>query len=46
MVDHHFANASQGAIGLMPNQSLSDTEIKQYIEYSRWIDAQPAGAAN
>ena len=29
----------------MPNQSLSDTEIKQYIKYFRWIDSQPAGAA-
>ena len=29
----------------MPNQSLSDTEIKQYLKYFHWIDAQPAGAA-
>jgi nitrite reductase (NO-forming) len=29
----------------MPNQSLSDVEIKQYIKYFHWIDAQPAGAA-
>jgi nitrite reductase (NO-forming) len=29
----------------MPNQSLSDAEIKQYIKYFLWIDAQPAGAA-
>jgi nitrite reductase (NO-forming) len=29
----------------MPNQSLNDAEIKQYIKYFRWIDAQPAGAA-
>jgi nitrite reductase (NO-forming) len=29
----------------MPNQSLSDAEIKQYIKYFHWIDAQPAGAA-
>lgn len=28
----------------MPNQSLSDTEIKQYLRYFQWIDAQPAGA--
>jgi nitrite reductase (NO-forming) len=28
----------------MPNQSLSDAEIRQYIEYFRWIDAQPAGS--
>jgi nitrite reductase (NO-forming) len=27
----------------MPNQSLSDTEIEQYIKYFHWIDAQPAG---
>jgi nitrite reductase (NO-forming) len=29
----------------MPNQSLSDAEIRQYIKYFHWIDAQPAGAA-
>ena len=29
----------------MPNQSLSDAEIKQYLKYFQWIDAQPAGAA-
>jgi nitrite reductase (NO-forming) len=29
----------------MPNQSLSDAEIKQYIKYFKWIDAQPAGSA-
>jgi nitrite reductase (NO-forming) len=28
----------------MPNQSLSDAEVRQYIEYFRWIDAQPAGS--
>ena len=28
----------------MPNQSLSDAEIRQYIKYFHWIDAQPAGA--
>jgi nitrite reductase (NO-forming) len=28
----------------MPNQSLSDTEIKQYLKYFQWYDAQPAGA--
>ena len=27
----------------MPNQSLSDAEIRQYIKYFQWIDAQPAG---
>jgi nitrite reductase (NO-forming) len=30
----------------MPNQSLSDAEIKQYIKYFRWIDAQPAGSVS
>src|SRR5580765_101187 len=29
----------------MPNQSLTDAEIKQYIKYFRWADSQPAGAA-
>ena len=29
----------------MPNQSLSDAEIKQYLKYFHWIDVQPAGAA-
>jgi len=28
----------------MPNQSLSDAEIKQYLKYFEWIDKQPAGA--
>ena len=28
----------------MPNQNLSDAEIRQYVEYFRWADAQPAGA--
>ncbi|MGE5469529.1 MAG: multicopper oxidase domain-containing protein [Bacteroidota bacterium] len=27
----------------MPNQNLSDTEIRQYIAYFRWFDAQPKG---
>jgi hypothetical protein len=27
----------------MPNQNLSDAEIKQYLAYFRWFDAQPAG---
>ena len=30
----------------MPNQSLSDAEIKQYIKYFQWIDAQPAGSVH
>jgi nitrite reductase (NO-forming) len=28
----------------MPNQNLSDAEIRQYIKYFHWVDAQPAGA--
>jgi nitrite reductase (NO-forming) len=28
----------------MPNQNLSDAEIKQYLKYFDWIDAQPAGS--
>jgi nitrite reductase (NO-forming) len=28
----------------MPNQNLSDVEIRQYIRYFKWADAQPAGA--
>ena len=28
----------------MPNQSLSDAEVRQYIRYFNWIDAQPAGS--
>lgn len=28
----------------MPNQNLSDSEIKQYLQYFRWIDEQPAGS--
>jgi len=27
----------------MPNQGLSDTEIKEFIRYFHWYDAQPAG---
>ena len=29
----------------MPNQNLSDTEIRQYLQYFHWFDAQPAGEA-
>jgi nitrite reductase (NO-forming) len=29
----------------MPNQSLSDAEIRQYLKYFRWYDAQPPGSA-
>ncbi|MGH7355013.1 MAG: multicopper oxidase domain-containing protein, partial [Candidatus Rokuibacteriota bacterium] len=28
----------------MPNQNLSDTEVRQYLRYFHWFDAQPAGA--
>jgi len=28
----------------MPNQNLSDAEIRQYLQYFHWIDTQPAGA--
>ena len=27
----------------MPNQNLSDAEIRQYLQYFHWFDAQPAG---
>ena len=30
----------------MPNQSLTDAEVRQYIKYFHWIDAQPAGAVS
>ena len=29
----------------MPNQSLTDAEIRQYLKYFEWLDAQPAGSA-
>jgi len=28
----------------MPNQNLSEQEIKNYVEYFKWFDAQPAGS--
>jgi nitrite reductase (NO-forming) len=28
----------------MPNQNLSDAEVKQYLAYFHWFDAQPAGS--
>jgi len=28
----------------MPNQNLSDAEIREFIKYFQWYDAQPAGA--
>jgi nitrite reductase (NO-forming) len=28
----------------MPNQNLSDAEIREYIKYFHWYDAQPKGA--
>ena len=27
----------------MPNQNLSDEEVRQYLKYFHWVDAQPAG---
>ena len=30
----------------MPNQNLSDTEIRQYLQYFHWIDADPARSAS
>jgi nitrite reductase (NO-forming) len=30
----------------MPNQSLTDAEIRQFIKYFKWYDAQPAGSAS
>src|SRR5215831_4346393 len=30
----------------MPNQSLTDAEIKEYIKYFQWYDAQPAGSVH
>jgi nitrite reductase (NO-forming) len=27
----------------MPNQNLTDAEIKEYVKYFQWYDAQPAG---
>jgi nitrite reductase (NO-forming) len=29
----------------MPNQNLGDAEMRQYIKYFHWADAQPQGAA-
>jgi nitrite reductase (NO-forming) len=28
----------------MPNQNLTDAEIRQYLKYFHWYDSQPAGA--
>jgi nitrite reductase (NO-forming) len=28
----------------MPNQNLTDVEVKEYIKYFQWYDAQPAGS--
>jgi len=28
----------------MPNQNLTDAEIRQYLKYFQWYDAQPAGS--
>jgi nitrite reductase (NO-forming) len=30
----------------MPNQGLSDLEVRQYLKYFHWIDAQPAGTVS
>ena len=30
----------------MPNQNLSDAEIKQYLRFFHWIDAQKPGSAS
>ena len=30
----------------MPNQNLSDAEIRQYIKYFKWVDQQPAGSVS
>jgi nitrite reductase (NO-forming) len=30
----------------MPNQNLSDAEIRQYIKYFKWVDKQPAGSVS
>ena len=28
----------------MPNQNLTDAEVKEYLKYFQWYDAQPAGS--
>ena len=28
----------------MPNQNLTDAEVRQYLKYFQWYDAQPAGS--
>ncbi|HWI37244.1 MAG TPA: c-type cytochrome, partial [Burkholderiales bacterium] len=28
----------------MPNQNLTDAEVRQYLKYFKWYDAQPAGS--
>src|SRR5881394_3002699 len=30
----------------MPNQNLTDAEIRQYLKYFHWYDSQPAGSAS
>jgi nitrite reductase (NO-forming) len=30
----------------MPNQNLSDAEIRQYLKYFKWVDQQPAGSVS
>jgi nitrite reductase (NO-forming) len=29
----------------MPNQNLTDAEVRQFLKYFDWVDAQPAGTA-
>jgi nitrite reductase (NO-forming) len=28
----------------MPNQNLTNAEVREYIKYFQWYDAQPAGS--
>jgi nitrite reductase (NO-forming) len=30
----------------MPNQSLSESEIKQYLKFFHWVDAQKPGSVS
>jgi len=30
----------------MPNQNLSAAEIRQFIRYFKWVDAQPMGSVS
>jgi nitrite reductase (NO-forming) len=43
--DEHAKAMLQEANNIpMPNQNLSDAEIREYIKYFQWYDAQPPGA--